>query len=179
MTRRIVPSGDRSVNTGNSAGDFLERELHHPQVDDIAILEPGGLSADEPLAVDEGAIQSADLFGERIDSPFEGQPRVMARYGAVEIELRQINLGLQAGHRLILETPGGGGWGLPFQRSIMRVEEDLVRGNISGEQSKSRYGVVLKPGSLEKDDHLTYRVRHYLLSTLAAEDIIAGEELLD
>jgi hypothetical protein len=43
--------------------------------------------------------------------------------------------------------------------------------------------VVLKPGGqeggLEKDDHLTYRVRHYLLSTLAAEDIIAGEELLD
>jgi hypothetical protein len=42
---------------------------------------------------------------------------------------------------------------------------------------------VLKPaaqaGGVEKDDHLTYRVRHYLLSTLAAEDIIAGEELLD
>ncbi len=91
----------------------------------------------------------------------------------------RFTLGLQAGHRVILEAPGGGGWGLPFQRSIMRVEEDLVRGNIGGEQSKSRYGVVLKPGSLEKDDHLTYRVRHYLLSTLAAEDIIAGEELLD
>lgn len=39
--------------------------------------------------------------------------------------------------------------------------------------------MVVKPGSLEKDDHLTYRVRHYLLSTLAVEDIIAGEELLD
>ncbi len=90
-----------------------------------------------------------------------------------------LTLVLEPGHRLMLEAPGGGGWGLPFQRSIMRVEEDLVRGNISGEQSKSRYGVVLKPGSLEKDDHLTYRVRHYLLSTLAAEDIIAGEELLD
>jgi hypothetical protein len=41
----------------------------------------------------------------------------------------------------------------------------------------------MKPGAqeggLEKDDQLTYRVRHYLLSTLAAEDIIAGEELLD
>jgi hypothetical protein len=38
---------------------------------------------------------------------------------------------------------------------------------------------VLKPGTLEKDDVLTYRVRHYLLSTLAVEDIIAGEELLE
>lgn len=61
----------------------------------------------------------------------------------------------------------------------MRVEEDLHRGVISRDQSRNRYGVVLRPGGLEKDDHLTYRVRHYLLSTLAAEDIIAGEELLD
>ncbi len=91
----------------------------------------------------------------------------------------QATLTLRAGHCLSLESPGGGGWGLPFQRSIMRIEEDLARGLITRDQSKNRYGVVLKPGSLEKDDHLTYRVRHYLLSTLAAEDIIAGEELLD
>jgi N-methylhydantoinase B len=91
----------------------------------------------------------------------------------------QVTLGLRAGHRLILESPGGGGWGIPYQRSIMRVEEDLTRGLISRDQSKNRYGVVLKPGTLEKDDHLTYRIRHYLLTTLAAEDIIAGEELLD
>ncbi len=86
---------------------------------------------------------------------------------------------LAAGSRLALESPGGGGWGMPFQRSIMRLEEDLARGLVSPAQSKNRYGVVLKPGSLEKDDHLTYRVRHYLLSTLAVEDIIAGEELLE
>jgi len=96
-----------------------------------------------------------------------------------EVGPLQLTLMLRAGHRLVLESPGGGGWGLPFQRSIMRIEEDLARGLITPDQSKQRYGVVLKPGSLEKDDHLTYRVRHYLLSTLAAEDIIAGEEHLD
>ena len=88
-------------------------------------------------------------------------------------------LDLRAGHRLLLESPGGGGWGIAYQRSIMRLEEDLTRGLISPHQSKNRYGVVLKPGTLEKDDHLTYRVRHYLLSTLTADDLIAGEELLD
>jgi hypothetical protein len=61
----------------------------------------------------------------------------------------------------------------------MRLEEDIVRGIIGADQSRNRYGLVLKPGGLEKDDYLTYRVRHYLLSTLAVEDIIAGEELLD
>jgi N-methylhydantoinase B len=96
-----------------------------------------------------------------------------------EVGPSQTTLDLRAGHRLHVESPGGGGWGLPFQRSIMRIEEDLARGVITRDQSRNRYGVILKPGSLEKDDHLTYRVRHYLLSTLAAEDIIAGEELLD
>lgn len=86
---------------------------------------------------------------------------------------------LQPGDRLLLESAGGGGWGIPFQRSIMRLEEDLVRGLIGPDQSRNRYGLVLKPGTLDKDDHLTYRVRHYLLSTLAVDDIIAGEELLD
>jgi hypothetical protein len=61
----------------------------------------------------------------------------------------------------------------------MRLEEDLRSGLIGPDQSRNRYGLVLKPGSLEKDDHLTYRVRHYLLSMLTVEDIIAGEELLD
>jgi N-methylhydantoinase B len=88
-------------------------------------------------------------------------------------------LALRAGHRLLLQSPGGGGWGIAYQRSIMRLEEDLNRDLISPHQSKNRYGVVLKPGTLEKDDHLTYRIRHYLLSTLTVEDIIAGEELLD
>ena len=100
-----------------------------------------------------------------------------------EQEPAQVSLGLRAGHRLSLESPGGGGWGIPYQRSIMRVEEDLVGGVITRDQSKNRYGVVLKPSAqargLEKDDHLTYRIRHYLLTTLAVEDIIAGEELLD
>jgi N-methylhydantoinase B len=89
------------------------------------------------------------------------------------------SLRLEAGDRLTIEGAGGGGWGIPFQRSIMRLEEDLARGFVTPDQSRNRYGLVLKPGTLDKDDYLTYRVRHYLLSTLAVEDIIAGEELLD
>ncbi|HTU03129.1 MAG TPA: hydantoinase B/oxoprolinase family protein, partial [Candidatus Sulfotelmatobacter sp.] len=100
--------------------------------------------------------------------------------GTREIEgPARVSLELRAGHRLTLESPGGGGWGIPFQRSMMRLEEDLLRGLITPDQAKNRYGLVVKPGTLEKDAHLTYRIRHYLLSTLAVEDIVAGEELLD
>jgi N-methylhydantoinase B len=35
---------------------------------------------------------------------------------------------LEPGDRLVLESAGGGGWGIPFQRSIMRLEEDLAHG---------------------------------------------------
>ena len=91
----------------------------------------------------------------------------------------QLSLRLKPGDRVLLESPGGGGWGVPYQRSIMRLEEDLRAGLVSPAQSRNRYSLVLKPDSLEKDDHLTYRVRHYLLTTLTAEDLIAGEQLLD
>jgi N-methylhydantoinase B len=105
---------------------------------------------------------------------------VTVRHGTREkLGPNRITLHLEVGDRLVLESAGGGGWGIPFQRSIMRLEEDLVRGLVTPDQSRNRYGLVLKPGTLDKDDYLTYRVRHYLLSTLAVEDIIAGEELLD
>ncbi len=106
--------------------------------------------------------------------------QITARRGTQEtVGPARIVLDLTPGDRLILESAGGGGWGIPFQRSIMRLEEDLARGLISPDQSRNRYGLVLVPGTFVKDDHLTYRVRHYLLSTLAVEDIIAGEELLE
>jgi N-methylhydantoinase B len=147
----------------------------------------GGLGASVALELLEGRAEVDVLLPERPRGLRGGMRGAGARLvlATPEEGMReyagpaQVSLMLRAGHRLVLESPGGGGWGLPFQRSIMRVEDDLARDLITRDQSKSRYGVVLKPGSADKDDHLTYRVRHYLLSTLAVEDIIAGEELLD
>lgn len=147
----------------------------------------GGLGSRLELSLLEGRAQADVLLPGRAAGLRGGMRGSVGRLvvQAAETGRRETDGGtletiqLAAGAVLILESPGGGGWGMPFQRSIMRLEEDLARGLISPGQSKNRYGVVLKPGSLEKDDHLTYRVRHYLLSTLAVEDIIAGEELLD
>lgn len=89
-----------------------------------------------------------------------------------------VALSLAAGDRLTLETPGGAGWGIPYRRSIMRVEEDAGAGLVSRDAARRQYGVVFDPAGV-KDDLLTYRLRKYLLNTLAIEDLVAGEALLD
>lgn len=147
----------------------------------------GGLAVRMEIQILEGQAEADVLVPGRAIGMQGGMrgtdPRalhVTPRHGTREVRggSRAV-LTLEPGDRLVLESNGGGGWGIPFQRSIMRLEDDLARGLVTPDQSRNRYGLVLKPGTLEKDDYLTYRVRHYLLSTLAVEDIIAGEELLD
>ncbi|MGH7360144.1 MAG: hydantoinase B/oxoprolinase family protein, partial [Candidatus Methylomirabilales bacterium] len=89
-----------------------------------------------------------------------------------------VTLSLAAGDRLTLEAPGGAGWGIPYRRSIMRVEEDVAAGLVSRQAARRQYGVVFDTAGA-KDDVLTYRLRKYLLNTLAIEDLVAGESLLD
>lgn len=83
---------------------------------------------------------------------------------------------LRAGGRVRVETPGGGGWGLPCQRPIHKVEDDVRRGLLGVQEAKNPYGVIFDPATLVKDDVLTYRVRHYLLTSLVVEDIVAGQD---
>ena len=83
---------------------------------------------------------------------------------------------LRVGERVRVETPGGGGWGLPCQRPIHKVEADVRQGLLSLREAKNPYGVIFNPLTLEKDDVLTYRVRHYLLTSLVVEDIVAGQD---
>ena len=147
----------------------------------------GGLAAALEIELLEG-LAEADLLVPERATGLQGGLRgadaraihITPRHGSRVIrEPGRVAIHLEAGDRLVLEGSGGGGWGIPFQRAFMRLDEDVHAGLIGPDQARNRYGLILKPDSLEKDDHLTYRVRHYLLSMLAVEDIIAGEELLD
>jgi N-methylhydantoinase B len=147
----------------------------------------GGLAARVTLELLAGQAEADILVPGRTTGMQGGMRGAQARIqhitlrrGTRDVEgPTRVTIPLEPGDRLVLESGGGAGWGIPFQRSIMRLEEDLARGYLTPHQSRNRYGLVLQPGTLIKDDHLTYRVRHYLLSTLAVDDIIAGEELLD
>ena len=45
-----------------------------------------------------------------------------------------------AGRRLILELPGGGGWGNPQERAASRVRNDIDQGYVTGERAAGDYG---------------------------------------
>ena len=62
------------------------------------------------------------------------------------------------GERLILELPGGGGYGPPLERDPDRVREDVVDGLVSHRAARSDYGVVLTD-SLEVDQDATRQLR--------------------
>ena len=55
-------------------------------------------------------------------------------------------LPVAAGARLLAITPGGGGWGDPFEREPGRVAEDLALGHVSRRAAYERYGVVTDAG---------------------------------
>jgi N-methylhydantoinase B len=48
-----------------------------------------------------------------------------------------------AGDRLIMEMPGGGGFGDPLARDAQRVREDVLNELVSREAAERDYGVVL------------------------------------
>jgi N-methylhydantoinase B len=50
---------------------------------------------------------------------------------------------LQAGDCVRVSTPGGGGYGDPYQRDPVLVVQDLVRGYYSRDQARELFGVMV------------------------------------
>jgi N-methylhydantoinase B len=89
-----------------------------------------------------------------------GQPGATGRLslgsgGALAIKGLQI---IPAGDRLVVEMPGGGGYGDPFARDPALVARDVRYGLIEAEAAESEYGVVLTAGG-EPDLAATLRLR--------------------
>jgi N-methylhydantoinase B len=74
-----------------------------------------------------------------------------------EREIPQIGDGVQLkrGDLLRLMTCGGGGWGDPYTRDPLLVQQDVARGFVSVHGALEDYGVALDPLSLEIDKAAT------------------------
>lgn len=61
-------------------------------------------------------------------------------------------VGLCAGDRIIVRTPGGGGYGDPLTRDPALVARDVRRGYFTTEHARQQYGVALRPdGTVDAD----------------------------
>jgi N-methylhydantoinase B len=66
---------------------------------------------------------------------------------------------VEPGDRIIVSTPGGGGYGDPFERPPALVASDVGRGYYTPADAAERFGVVLDAGSLEVDEAATAALR--------------------
>jgi N-methylhydantoinase B len=68
---------------------------------------------------------------------------------------------IEAGERVVLSLPGGGGYGDPLGRDPAQVAADAENGLVSVERARQVYGVVLKegPGSYAPDREATDLLR--------------------
>ncbi len=114
----------------------------------------GGLGAIYEIELLE---ENADvfLFGERGKYPppgvVGGQPGALNRFRYQQDDgdhtppmlSKMVGIKLKKGQRLRLETPGGGGYGVPSERDPQAVVRDVALGFVSRENAATEYAVAL------------------------------------
>ena len=120
----------------------------------------GGLGQVIELESSEGQPIALFTSVERMKYPARG------RAGATDGRLGRISLRsgsrltgkgehtIPEGDRLVFETPGGGGYGNPLERTAADVASDVASGLVSREAAERVYGVVLGAGGAV-DEHRT------------------------
>ncbi len=117
----------------------------------------GGLGAIYELELLE---EQADvfLFGERGKFPppgvVGGKPAALNRFSYEQDDgmhrppfvSKMVGIKLRRGQRLLLETPGGGGYGPPEERDSEAVRRDVRLGYVSREAARHDYGVEAEGG---------------------------------
>jgi len=69
---------------------------------------------------------------------------------------------LKPGDTVSFQTPGGGGYGSPFERDPNAVLRDVVGGKVNVQRAHDLYGVVIDPESASVDETATANARKQL-----------------
>jgi N-methylhydantoinase B len=72
------------------------------------------------------------------------------------------NLEIAAEDIIMMETPGGGGYGSPLERDVRRVLDDVLDEKISREAARKVYGLVLTADGSTVDEAATMALRQRL-----------------
>ena len=67
---------------------------------------------------------------------------------------------LEPGDVVIIDAPGGGGYGDPFRRDAETVAQDVIEGYVSIESAGADYGVAIDPRTLQVNEEETGKLRN-------------------
>lgn len=120
-------SGGAGLHRGG-VGAVYEIEALSPGTTEVALLGERGRFA--PFGVSGGGQGALNRFAWQDGQGWQTPPMAS----------KIVGVKLQRGQRLRLETPGGGGWGDPKQRSREAVARDLRLGFVTADVAKREYG---------------------------------------
>jgi N-methylhydantoinase B len=88
-----------------------------------------------------------------------GEYTLVREDGSVERLPPKCTIPLKRGDRLVIRTPGGGGYGDPLERPPEMVLRDVSNGLVSVQAAEESYGVVIDPVELRVSGDATARMR--------------------
>ncbi len=108
------------------------------------------------LGSDRAKIQPWGVFGGKGGQTSRS---CIIRQGEVMPIPSKITTQIRQGDHYITVTPGGGGWGDPFERDPNKVRGDVLEGLVSLERAAREYGVALDPETMAVDVEETIKLR--------------------
>lgn len=143
--REILPD---SGGVGRMKGGLGKREVFKVPDDEYAPIPPVslGIQAGRYVYPAEG------LFG--------GKPGARAQFLVNGAPGNSYGLTqLKPGDEVVIDAPGGGGYGKPLERDPEMVLRDVLEGYVSLESARADYGVAIDPGTLAIDTEETKKLR--------------------
>lgn len=138
-------SGGAGLHRGGFGLDY-EVELRRGEARASFVMDHGRTGPQGALGGGDGAVNHVTVWrgGEAYVPPHLSKDQ---------------DIPLRVGDRVHVRTPGGGGYGDPFQRAVEAVRHDVEMGQYTPKQAARLFGVVVTGNPLRLDEEETARLR--------------------
>ena len=138
-----------SGGPGNMKGGLGKRELFRVPDDEYAPIPPINLGI------------QAGRFTYPAEGLFGGKPGTRAQFLVNGEPGNSYGLTqMKPGDVVIIDAPGGGGYGNPFERDPEMVASDVMEGYVGLESARIDYGVVIDPKTYKVNEQETKKLRN-------------------
>ena len=138
-------SGGAGFHRGGFGLEY-EVELRHAEARASFVMDHGRYGPQGVLGGKDGALNQVTVWR-------DGVPHTPPHLS------KQQDIPLKSGDRVVVATPGGGGYGDPFHRDPQAVLRDVMLERYSVAQAKDWFGVIIADNGTEIDDAATQTLR--------------------